>query len=60
MAGSETSMLGSFFNKVASLKAWTHLTVLETEAASGGILQEKVFLEISQNSQEIPVPKSLF
>ena len=26
--------------------------ILESEAASGGVLQEKVFLEISQNSQE--------
>ena len=38
IAGSETPVLGSLFNKVASLLAWTHLTVLETEAATGGIL----------------------
>ena len=59
MAGSETPVLGSFFNNVASLTVWTHLTVLETEAATGGVLWEKVFKEISQNSQETPVPETL-
>ena len=38
MAGLEKPVLGSFFNKVASLTAWTHLTVLETETATGGVL----------------------
>ena len=38
MAGSETPVLGSLFNKVASLTAWMHLTVLETEAATRGVL----------------------
>ena len=37
-AGSETPVRGSLFNKVASLTAWTHLTVLEAEAATGGVL----------------------
>ena len=37
MAGSETPVLGTLFNKVASFTAWTHLTVLETEAATGGV-----------------------
>ena len=60
MAGSETPVPGSLFNKVASLTTWTHLTVLETEAATGRVLQEKVFLEISQNLQETSVPESLF
>ena len=59
-AGSETPVRGSLFNKVASLTAWTHLTVLEAEVATGGVLYEKVFLEISQNSQEKPVTESLF
>ena len=31
-----------------------------TEAATRGVLWKNVFLEISQNSQETPVPKSLF
>ena len=31
-AGSETSVWGSLFNKVASVTAWKHLTVLETLA----------------------------
>ena len=30
------------------------------EAATGGVLKEVVFLEISQNSQETPEPESLF
>ena len=42
MAGSETSVLGSLFNKVASLTSCVRLTVLEIEAATGGVLQEKV------------------
>ena len=46
-AGSETPVQGSLFNKVAILTAWTHLTVLETEVATGGVMWEKVFLEIS-------------
>ena len=46
-AGSETPVPGSLFNKVARLTAWMHLTVLEVEAATGGVLQERVFLEIS-------------
>ena len=43
MAGSETPVRGSFFNKVESLTARTHLTVLEAEAATGDVMQEKVF-----------------
>ena len=39
MAGSETSVLGSLFNKVASLTAY--LTVLETEAATEGFCRRK-------------------
>ena len=31
-----------------------------SEAATGGVLLEKMFLEISQNSQETPAAKSLF
>ena len=38
MARSETPLLGSLFNEVANLTAWTHVTVLETEAATGGVL----------------------
>ena len=38
LAGSEAPMLESLFNKVASLTALTHLTVLETEAATRGVL----------------------
>ena len=37
-AGSETPVRGYFFNKVVSLTAWTNLTVLEAEAATGGVL----------------------
>ena len=38
MAGFETSVQGSLFNKVASLTAWTDLTLLEAEATTGGVL----------------------
>ena len=38
MARSETLMLWPLFNIVASLTARTHLTVLETEAATEGVL----------------------
>ena len=38
MAASETPVLWSLFNKVASLTVWTHLIVSETEAATGGVL----------------------
>ena len=35
--------------------------ITTTEAATGGVLLKKVFLEISQNSQEThSVPESLF
>ena len=34
--------------------------VKKTEAAIRGVLCKKVFLEISQNSLEKPVPESLF
>ena len=34
--------------------------LIDTEAATGSVLSEKVFLEITQNSQETPVPSSLF
>ena len=37
-AGSETPVRGSFFNKVASLTGRMHLTVLEAEVATGGVL----------------------
>ena len=50
-AGFETLVLRSLFNQVASLTIWKHLTVLETEVATG-VLLEKLFLEISQNPQE--------
>ena len=46
-AGSETSMQGSLFNKVAILTAWTHLAVLEAKAATRGVMWEKMFIEIS-------------
>ena len=59
-AGSETSVRWSLFNKVASLSARTHLTVLEAEAATEGVLKEKVFWEILQNSQETLALESLF
>ena len=35
MAGSETPILGSLFNKVASMTAWTHLAVLERTPSKG-------------------------
>ena len=38
MAGSEAPVVESLFRKLASLTAWMHLTVLETEAATGGVL----------------------
>ena len=38
MAGSETQMLGSLFDKVVDLTAQTHITVSETEAATRGVL----------------------
>ena len=34
--------------------------IKKTEAAIRGVLCKKVFLEISQNSLEKPVPESLF
>ena len=34
--------------------------MLVSEAATGGVCQKKVFLEISQNSQETTAPESLF
>ena len=37
--------------RVTSLPAEWHLALI-TEAATGGVLYKKVFLEISQNSQE--------
>ena len=33
---------------------------LNTEAATGGVLYEKVFFEILQNSHKTPVSESLF
>ena len=33
-------------------------TFIPSAAATGGVLQEKMFLEISQNSQETHVPVS--
>ena len=33
------------------LQSW-NMSVIKTEAAAGGILSKKLFLEISQNSQE--------
>ena len=41
-------------------RALVCLHELITEAATGGVLWKKVFLEISQNSQETPVKKSFF
>ena len=38
MAGSETTVLRSLFNKIASLTAWMHLIVLEIETATEGVL----------------------
>ena len=35
MAGSETPVWRSLFNKVTSLTAWTHLTVLEWDSNTG-------------------------
>ena len=35
-------------------------SVQDLEAATGGILQKQVFLQISQNSQETPTLKFLF
>ena len=35
MAGSETPIRGSLFNKVASVTAWKHLTVLERDPSKG-------------------------
>ena len=37
-----------------------HLYVLDTEGATGGILEQKVFLEISQILRKTPVVESLF
>ena len=34
MAVSETPVLGSLFNKVESLTAWAHLTVLERDSST--------------------------
>ena len=40
------------------MRQWKWLNV--SEAATGGVLHDKVFLEITQNSQETPVPESFF
>ena len=51
MTGSETPVRGSLFNKVRSLTAWTHLTVLERNSNTGVSLwilwnlQESFFAE---------------
>ena len=40
------------FTKTQGLFFHTLIILTSTEAATGGVLYEKVFLEISQNSQE--------
>ena len=47
-----------FFSKFEN--AWKYILNLFSEAATGGFLQKRVFLEISHNSQETPVRESLF
>ena len=47
MAGSETPVRGSFFNKIASLTAWRLLTVLERDGCTG------ISLRILRNFQEM-------
>ena len=48
------------FSKVTSNGLVTIInTVLFSEAATGGVLLEKVFLEISQNSEKTLVPEPL-
>ena len=34
--------------------------IQKTEAATGGVLEEKVHLEILQNYRKTPVPETLF
>ena len=46
MAGSETPVWGSLFNKVASLTTWRHLTVLERDSSTG------ISLWVLRNFQE--------
>ena len=38
-AGSETTVRGSLFNKVASLTTWTHVAVLERDSSTGTSLR---------------------
>ena len=56
MPGSETPVLGSLFNKDASLTALTHLTVLETERSSlwRCSVGEGVLRNLLRNFQEYP------
>ena len=43
-----------------SEEAWNNIFLLTQKADTGGVLWEKVFLEISQNSQKTPVSEPLF
>ena len=44
--------MGNFTNLYFSAYASTEVTITYPEAVAGGVLKEKMFLEISQNSQE--------
>ena len=41
-------------------KSFGWFSILQTEAATRGVLWKKVFLEISQIHRKTPVPESLF
>ena len=52
IAGSETPIRGSLFNKVANMTAWKHLTVLERYPSKG------IYLWILWNFKEAATPAS--
>ena len=60
----EDSVIRFFFKTLSmhSRDFWflERRTVASSEATTGCVLYEKVFLKNSQNSQETPVPESLF
>ena len=45
---------------VAASDTYVNLTARVSEAATGGVLLKKVFLEISQIRSKTPVPETLF
>ena len=49
-----------FIDYLLSVFIFTIINTLGLEAATGGVIQEKVFLEISRKHLKTPVPESPF